>query len=449
LTVVLWRADGEDENIDKAVDFPLECVCPSTLGVQQEGTVENTLYKRFGIVQHQERMGGRGHYTAVTNKDTTDRWHHYNNRDMKISKFQNRRQNKTYIGFQRSVSILFYQCPRSPRCNINDSIMVDTTRCLNNDNGEPTNPSTERTIEHSLQILNAHANTMILDNLRPTKTARPEPTIGPEDSRQRGIDHSGKRIAQEDMPNAQDGVLQNDIIQCNDVVEFHQSSKRNQFTAMVRPRVQTHAEILMPCQHYEAMIRARAAEERNNILWPDSMVIDHTERAVEQSCQLQELNLPTVLNAHANNMAVNSTRHIMDDSILPIPPRVMPQAQDGILHDDILHINDSTECILDHRGEPITQRVMPNAQDGILQNDIRQPIDLSVSNESSDETYVYLSDDQSLYSDSSSADDSQSNAIPPPIAPNEDELFLQNAEGHECTICQDIHHLHDMALGTF
>ncbi len=107
LTVVLWRADGEDRNIDKAVDFSLECVCPSTLGVQQEGTMENTLYKLFGIVQHQERTGGKGHYTAVTNKGTTDRWHHYDNCDMKISKFQNRRQNKTYIGFQRSASILF------------------------------------------------------------------------------------------------------------------------------------------------------------------------------------------------------------------------------------------------------------------------------------------------------------------------------------------------------
>ncbi len=149
LTVVLWRADGENGNIDKAVDFPLECVCPSTLGVQQEGTVENTLNKLFGIVQHQERMGGGGHYMAVTNKGTTDPWHHYNDRDMKISKFQNRRQNKTYIGFQRSANILFYQCPRPPRRNINDSIMVDTTRRLNNDNGEPTNPSTERTIEHS------------------------------------------------------------------------------------------------------------------------------------------------------------------------------------------------------------------------------------------------------------------------------------------------------------
>jgi hypothetical protein len=63
------------------------------------------------------------------------------------------------------------------------------------------------------------------------------------------------------------------------------------------------------------------------------------------------------------------------------------------LHNDILQINDSTQCVLDHRGEPITQRVMPNTQDGVLQNDICQPIDLSVSNESLDETYVYLSDD--------------------------------------------------------
>jgi hypothetical protein len=85
--------------------------------------------------------------------------------------------------------------------------MVDTTRCLNKDNGEPTNPSTERTIEHSPQILNAHASTMILDSLRPTKTARPGPTIGPEDRRQQVIDHSGKCIAQGDMPNAQDGIF--------------------------------------------------------------------------------------------------------------------------------------------------------------------------------------------------------------------------------------------------
>jgi hypothetical protein len=35
LTVVLWRnGDNKDRNIDNAVDFPLERVCPSTLGVQ-------------------------------------------------------------------------------------------------------------------------------------------------------------------------------------------------------------------------------------------------------------------------------------------------------------------------------------------------------------------------------------------------------------------------------
>jgi hypothetical protein len=42
--------------------------------------------------------------------------------------------------------------------------MVDTTRRLNNNNGEPINPNTERIIEHSPQILNSHANTMIFDS---------------------------------------------------------------------------------------------------------------------------------------------------------------------------------------------------------------------------------------------------------------------------------------------
>ncbi len=61
-----------------------------------------------------------------------------------------------------------------------------------------------------------------------------------------------------------------------------------------------------------------------------------------------------------------------------------------------------------------------------------------------DESYVYNSDDQSLFSDSSSADDSQSNGIP-----NKDELNLRQPEGHECSLCLDTHHLHDIALSTF
>jgi hypothetical protein len=86
---------------------------------------------------------------------------------------------------------------------------------------------------------------------------------------------------------------------------------------------------------------------------------------------------------------------------------------------------------------------------GVIQNDICQPIDLSMIDDSLDETYVYNSDDQSLYSDSSSVADSESNAIPPPPALSKAKRFLQNSEGHECTICHEVHHLHNMALGTF
>jgi len=53
LTIVLSRnVNNEDKSIDSAVDFPLERVCPSTLGVQQEEIADNTVYKLFGIVQH-------------------------------------------------------------------------------------------------------------------------------------------------------------------------------------------------------------------------------------------------------------------------------------------------------------------------------------------------------------------------------------------------------------
>jgi ubiquitin C-terminal hydrolase len=108
LTVVLLHnANNEDENIDNAVHFPLERVCPSTLGEQQEEIADHTLYKLFGTVQPQTNENSRGHYKAITNKGTGNLWHVYNNSDVKICKFQNRKQNKTLLGFQKSVSILF------------------------------------------------------------------------------------------------------------------------------------------------------------------------------------------------------------------------------------------------------------------------------------------------------------------------------------------------------
>ena len=256
------------------------------------------------------------------------------------------------------------------------------------------------------------------------------------DSTRRDLDDSNLPIPPGVVQHDQDDVLPNANHQPRgDIMEFHQSSERNQSAAMARPRLQTRAEMLMPRRHYDAMIKARAAEERNNILRPDIMVIECTEHAVQQSRQSQ---------AHANNMAVYSTRRIIDDSIVAIPPIVTPQAEDSILQDDTVQINDSTQRVIDDRGETITQRVMPNTQDGVLPNDIRQPTDLSISNGSLDESYVYNSDDQSLFSDSSSSDDSQLNDIP-----NEDKLNLWRPEGHDCSLCLDTHHLHDTALSTF
>ncbi len=48
------------------------------------------------------------------------------------------------------------------------------------------------------------------------------PTTGPEDNRQSIIDHSGERIALEDMPTAQDCVLQNDTLQNIDRLHLHE-----------------------------------------------------------------------------------------------------------------------------------------------------------------------------------------------------------------------------------
>jgi ubiquitin C-terminal hydrolase len=162
LTIVLSRnVDNEEESIDSAVDYPLEGVCPSTLGVQQDEIADNTAYKLFGIVQHTSNANGGGHYTAITHNDTANLWQLYDDHDVTICKFRNRGTNKALVRFQRAATILFYKREGMERQIMNESIMGNTTRRLNINNGKP---STNHVIEYVSQIRNAHANTIIFGN---------------------------------------------------------------------------------------------------------------------------------------------------------------------------------------------------------------------------------------------------------------------------------------------
>ncbi len=151
LTIVLSRnADNEDGSIDSFVDFPLERVCPSTLGVQQDEIADNTAYKLFGIVQHTSDAKRVGHYTAITHNDTANLWQLYDDHDVTICNFRNRSTNKAKVQFQRAASILFYKREGPENQIINESIMDDTTRRLNNNNGKPNiNTNTQHFIEYS------------------------------------------------------------------------------------------------------------------------------------------------------------------------------------------------------------------------------------------------------------------------------------------------------------
>ena len=117
---------------------------------------------------------------------------------------------------------------------------------------------------------------------------------------------------------------------------------------------------------------------------------------------------------------------------------------------------DNRQSIIHQGRECIAQEDIPTAQDRLLQNDTLQnigclnlstPIDLSLDDDTLNKEDVSNSDD---HSDSSSMDDLESNTIQAPIILNEDELFLQRAEGHKCSICQqETHHLSQTALITF
>ena len=109
LTIVLSRnADNEEGSIDSIVDFPLERLCPSTLGVQQYEIADNTAYKLFGIVQHTSNANGGGHYTAITHDDTANLWQLYDDHDVTICNFWNRRStNKAKVQF-RGLQVFYF-----------------------------------------------------------------------------------------------------------------------------------------------------------------------------------------------------------------------------------------------------------------------------------------------------------------------------------------------------
>jgi hypothetical protein len=99
---------------------------------------------------------------------------------------------------------------------------------------------------------------------------------------------------------------------------------------------------------------------------------------------------------------------------------------------------DNKQSIIDHSGKRIALEDMPTAQDGVLQNDtlqnidrlhLREPIDLSLDDDSPNKEDVYNSDEQSLFSDSFSTDDLESNDIPAPIILSKDELFCGELKG--------------------
>jgi len=125
---------------------------------------DNTVYKFYGIVQHISNGSDGGHYTAITHDDTENRWHKYDDKDVNICKFQNRSLNKALVRFQKTARILFYIRKGPERQIINESIMGDTTRRLNNNNGKPTNTNIQHVIKYSPQIHNAHTNTIIFDS---------------------------------------------------------------------------------------------------------------------------------------------------------------------------------------------------------------------------------------------------------------------------------------------
>ena len=141
------NVNNEDKSIDSAVDFPLERVCPSTLGVQQEEIADNTVYKLFGIVQYTSDATGGGHYKAITQNKTANLWHIYDDDEVKVCKFRNRSLNKALVRFQKTATILFYKREGTESQIINESIMGNTTRRLNNNNGKRTNPNTQQIIE--------------------------------------------------------------------------------------------------------------------------------------------------------------------------------------------------------------------------------------------------------------------------------------------------------------
>ena len=102
LMIVLVRKRKDGGRINTKVDFSLG-----------KHFVDNrTIYHLVGIVNHVPTNGNTdgGHYTAITESDTVDRWHQYNDdKVIHINYVIKKRNHKVYANYQREAYVLCYQ----------------------------------------------------------------------------------------------------------------------------------------------------------------------------------------------------------------------------------------------------------------------------------------------------------------------------------------------------
>jgi hypothetical protein len=95
-------------------------------------------------VNHNPNSNDRGHYTAVTKYQRTNRWIEYNDDMVQPIKFNGRVNNYSAISFQRKVSMLFYEVVRNQSIDhgeLRTTIGPDPLTQLNNNEMTPTNGS--------------------------------------------------------------------------------------------------------------------------------------------------------------------------------------------------------------------------------------------------------------------------------------------------------------------
>lgn len=163
LCVEIGRKRSNNVTITNAVQYPLEGLKLDADDRSHNNGEEHCTFNLLAAVHHEPNSNDRGHYTAVTKYQRTNRWVMYNDDMVDAIKFNGRVNNYSAVSFQRKVSMLFYEIDLTQSFDRGEVHTTDGQNCLTQLNSNDMT-ATNRSLNDARMNDNVGLNSDGLDN---------------------------------------------------------------------------------------------------------------------------------------------------------------------------------------------------------------------------------------------------------------------------------------------